>query len=247
MNGRKPVRDLLEDATFWSLVDQSGGIDACWPWQGKLNPDGYGVVGGRSVGAHRIAWAKANAKEQGALCVLHTCDNRPCCNPKHLYLGTQVDNVRDRTNRGRAASGDRNGARLYPERILRGDRHPMHLHPEKAGRGSQRANAVLTEEQVLQIRLDAAAGIKPADLARQHGLARSKVSALLLGQRWKHVGGPLRASTRTRRLTQDEVQMARSAHALGETFAALSRRLGVSNTTVRNAVLGLKAFSKRRL
>lgn len=76
----------------------------CWEWSGRKNPDtGYGQTreGDRVVGAHRVAWAIANGAIPGGLWVLHTCDNRPCCNPDHLYLGDALKNADDRDSRGR--------------------------------------------------------------------------------------------------------------------------------------------------
>ncbi len=94
---------------FWERVDQTGGPDACWPWTGYIHPNGYGWVTwqSRREGTHRVAWALAaddeipRGKAKDALYVIHSCDNPPCCNPKHLRRGTQADNMHDRDSRGR--------------------------------------------------------------------------------------------------------------------------------------------------
>jgi len=85
---------------FWSHVDV-GEADACWLWKAGVDGGGYGVVsiGGATFQAHRIAYAIS--KGNTGLNVLHTCDVRRCCNPKHLYAGTQLDNVNDMCSRGR--------------------------------------------------------------------------------------------------------------------------------------------------
>jgi HNH endonuclease len=73
--------------------------------------------------AHRLAWEFRHGPIRPGLSVLHTCDHPPCCNPAHLVLGTHADNMADNMAdmwaKGRAARGDRNAARRYPERMSR--------------------------------------------------------------------------------------------------------------------------------
>ena len=78
------------------------GPDDCWPWKLSLGSHGYGqsswgIEGGRSAGttAHRVVWIAANGPIPDYMTVDHSCHNRPCCNPKHLRLKTNVDNARD--------------------------------------------------------------------------------------------------------------------------------------------------------
>lgn len=92
-------------AKFWKRVDQSGGPEACWPWLGSTNPDGYGVVYYRERDnnelVHRKAWEIAHGPIPPDVKVLHTCDNPPCCNQLHLFTGTHMDNVQDKMAKGR--------------------------------------------------------------------------------------------------------------------------------------------------
>jgi len=96
---------------FWQRVSP-GAPDACWEWQGNRCPSGYGRLGfwlATPVSkttprlAHRIAWEIHNGPIPPGMHVCHHCDNPPCCNPAHLYLGTNVENHRDKALRGRAA------------------------------------------------------------------------------------------------------------------------------------------------
>lgn len=87
---------------FWSKVDRTGD---CWPWTGCKNWAGYGKVGveNQLKGTHRVAWELTNGPIPDGLHVCHRCDNPPCCNPDHLFLGTRSDNMRDAREKGRIA------------------------------------------------------------------------------------------------------------------------------------------------
>lgn len=94
------------ESRFWPHVDQSGGPNACWPWMGSRSHAGHGRIdtGPHSTtnsATHRVAWELTNGPIPEGLFVLHICDYAPCCNPRHLYLGTPKDNARDAAVRGR--------------------------------------------------------------------------------------------------------------------------------------------------
>ena len=132
--------------------------DKCIEWTGHRDPGGYGKVytDGRQVGAHRHIWEECFGPIPEGECVLHKCDNPPCVNPSHLYLGTQRDNARDRERRGRGnhASGERNG-------------------------GSK-----LTDAQCREMRkLREETGMSTQKLARKFGIGKSQAWNIISGNR----------------------------------------------------------------
>lgn len=72
-------------------------IDECWVWRGTVRSDGYGTkkIKQKQSLTHRLAWEWANGPIPAGMFVCHRCDNPPCCNPQHLYLGTHIDNMAD--------------------------------------------------------------------------------------------------------------------------------------------------------
>lgn len=95
----------FKERKFWGRVDRSGGPLACWPWLGRTNDKGYGytyVTPTKTIGAHRQALVYSGVEVPEGRKVLHAvCDNPICCNPAHLKVGTQADNIRDMDEKGR--------------------------------------------------------------------------------------------------------------------------------------------------
>lgn len=108
-------------ARFWSKVDKRGA-DECWPWLGTRDKDGYGKIYGvrRHLRAHRLSvWLIAGVEPTGLVC--HTCDVPSCVNPAHLFVGTPLDNMRDKIAKGRAryeCGEDHHGARLTAAAVV---------------------------------------------------------------------------------------------------------------------------------
>jgi hypothetical protein len=91
----------------------------CWLWTGCKDKDGYGLssIGGKKMPAHRAMWTLVHGAP--SLYILHKCHNRNCVNPKHLYEGTQKQNVQDQIDAGTFVIGEKNGVALLNEAAVR--------------------------------------------------------------------------------------------------------------------------------
>lgn len=86
-------------------------VSRCWLWQGSINKSGYGLtkVGRKTAVAHRVAHWLAHGPIKSNQVICHRCDQPICCNPSHLFAGTQKDNIADCIAKGRFVYGERNG------------------------------------------------------------------------------------------------------------------------------------------
>ena len=148
----KPVEER-----FWSKVDKRGP-DECWPWLAGFFGNGYG--GFQNVNAHRFAYELTHGSISGEFHVCHKCDNKKCCNPNHLFLGTNADNRRDMVEKGRQSKGRSHGVK---------------------NRGTLHARSKLTEQQVLSIFHEKG---KQQDIADKYGIDQTCVSNIKLKKRW---------------------------------------------------------------
>lgn len=195
----RPIVNLTEKdvARFWGYVNKEGGIQShcpelgdCWTWKLAVNPGGYG---GFSIKrwpflAHRVSFAIEN----GGLIpekmkVLHRCDNRRCVRPDHLFLGTSWDNGVDKARKGRAASGDANGARKYPERISAGYRKWLSENPDKVAKGERHPRAKVTADQVREIRRLREEGVRLTSLSAQFGLNTGSIYHICTRKNWSSI------------------------------------------------------------
>ena len=167
--GRVMPRQNTE-ADFWKRVEKGGG---CWEWKGSFFPAGYGKFGmaGKKTGAHRAAWLFAHGEIPSGLLVCHTCDNRKCVRPDHLFLGTHKDNGQDASRKGRLPTGDRNVGR------------------QRAGiqRGENNGYAKMKESWVVEARRRRASGETLGAIAKDYGVAMETIFDATSGRTWKHL------------------------------------------------------------
>lgn len=151
---------------FWSKVNISHP-DECWEWQGTIATTGYGVLtirqketSQKQFRTHRLAYQFYHNVNPGKMCVCHSCDNKKCCNPSHLWLGTSADNNHDRKSKS--------GYNV----------------------GSQNYLSVLNEEQVFEIvQLLQESKLTTYEIAARYSVNRATVTSIRMGKCWTHVTG----------------------------------------------------------
>ena len=153
---KEPLLSYLEKAITLCVPDAC----AVWPFPENLKDYGRVTVEGVIRPVHRVAWELVNGPIPPGLFACHKCDNPPCFNPHHIFLGTSADNSRDRSDKGRSPHGERSGT------------------------------ARLTEAQVLEIRRKYQPRIyTQKKLAREYSVHRETIYLLLAGKTWKRISG----------------------------------------------------------
>lgn len=153
---------MTHESRFWSRVNQLG-LDECWEWTHKRNPAGYGLftMNRKHYLSHRLAWRFLIGPIPNGMCVCHRCDNRSCCNPAHLFLGTQADNNKDCIANGRA------------DNFLKRDK-----------RGEKNGRSKLTKELVKDIRSMLDSGATYESISNLFGICKSSVYNIKSGRTW---------------------------------------------------------------
>jgi len=143
----------------WKKIDKKADTE-CWEWLGYKDRDGYGrfSINNEMYLTHRLIYELKCSKIPEGLCVLHRCDNPSCCNPHHLFLGTNKDNFIDMTAKNRRAKGENQGTHK------------------------------LTNEQVIEIRKMYSTGKYTQEkLGNKFNVVHSTISYIVNNRLWKHI------------------------------------------------------------
>lgn len=156
---------IMNDKTYIQERVEIDKITGCWNWKLSVGSHGYGNTKYCGIKntfscAHRLSYF-AHKGNIGNNHVLHTCDNRKCCNPEHLYLGNDKDNARDRISRGRHKNGGNKGEEIGTSKI--------------------------TEMQVKEIKIRLMKGETPYQISKDYPIGKDAIYHIKWGRRWKHV------------------------------------------------------------
>lgn len=180
---------------------------SCWEWTSFRDPNGYGRINikNKPVLAHRLSWEIHKDNIPKGLCVLHGCDNPGCVSPRHLFLGTQKDNVADCIRKGRDNYG-----------LVLGEKHGC---------------SKLTEKDVLAIRSSEETGVI---LAKRYGVSTATISDVRKGHIWKHLPLVQNDKTRepfAKRMTKENVLEIRKSN---EATSVLAKTYNVHKSSIQN-------------
>ena len=195
---------------FWNKVEVKNH-DECWEWLGSCDAKGYGTFNANyhSIRAHRVSYMIKNGRHSipEGMSICHRCDNRKCVNDKHLFLGTNYDNVQDRHKKGRSGSA----------------------------KGENHGGSKLKNEDVVYIRNSFAKKEKSKkELAKMFNMSMSMIKGIIRGSYWKDSGGKI-TKVEINRLSVDEVKNIR--YNLLKTDIPrkdIAEKYGVSISTIAN-------------
>lgn len=203
---------------LWPRVNK-GSPSECWEWTGARTEAGYGIltIKYKNYLAHRLAWElHGKTKIPDGVFICHHCDNPPCCNPAHLFLGTQADNLRDASIKGR---------------IMKGENH---------------ISTILTIDDIRKIRYLGSINIPRKKIGESFGISRQAVTDILYKRTWSHVDPewqpPVSRSKGQKhpfaKLTEADVRKIRELSASGLSQREIAVRFNVSRGTIEPILKG---------
>ncbi len=188
---------VKQQERLWSKINKLGpvareALGPCWIYTGRIDEEGYGQfmvtsprlpLAPRQKGmrAHRACWFLIHGATSKFL--LHKCDVRSCCNPEHLFPGSQADNIADMVAKGRQAKGATHGSVSHPEAIARGERNG----------GGKKMDTLSVLRAVARYSF----GDSHREIAREFGVSKTMIGSIMRGEAWRHVtGGPVKRATK---------------------------------------------------
>lgn len=200
---------------FWAKVDIRGE-DHCWEWQAGKERFGYGLIGvaGFTMRSHRLSFILAKGEIRQEDCVCHSCDNPPCVNPNHLWIGSRANNFWDMVTKNRNFA--------------------------LSSVGESNFKSKLTEADAAKIIELAKAGVTVSDLMKQYDLSRSGIHNLLRGKVWKHLELNANLPHVPRRNISEKIvfEVIRLSREENLSAKEISETLGITSTHVNNILCG---------
>lgn len=200
------MREMLER----KVIKKEG----CWGWKASLTRFGYGEmhIGKRGVdykhvNAHRVAYMVYKGEIPKGRFICHTCDNRSCCNPLHLFIGTPMDNMHDMIKKGR-------------KKVLVGSECPW---------------AKINEETVLEVLELCKSGFNCAEIGKKLNICKKQVSDIKRGRRWGHVGdrtGIKKIKANKILLNEEKVREIKQKFEAGARVVDIVNEYGINRGTV---------------
>lgn len=208
---KKLIFKSYEHQSYWTRLILEERIikqDGCWGWKGSKNRHGYGEIKVNRIhmNASRAAWIAYKSEIPENMYVLHTCDNRACCNPEHLWLGTAKDNMQDMIKKGR-------------NKNLKGSACPW---------------ATINEDIVLDILDMLKKNINTREIAKKYNIKLSMISDIKTGHRWTHVGDRtgINVVPNKRKLTKFDVIDIKKRIKNGDKLRSIAHDYGIAESSV---------------
>ncbi len=166
-----PLFNEEQAARFWSRVEKRGE-DECWEWKAGRIPQGYGMFHPyvNPLRSHRVSYYLSTGVDPKENLVLHSCDNPPCCNPKHLSIGSNMENSMDMMKKRRGLKG-------VPKK--------NYVFPSNQKPKTRKFDVL----KVIEVRRLRSQGVQLSVIAKMFNASRAQVGRIVYGYSWAHVPG----------------------------------------------------------